>query len=240
MELKTTTEYSRFKIYDFNRPVDKNRIGVLAESMVEHGFLLPILVGPGFFVLDGQHRLEAAKISKVAISYIKISIPIKKIPLLIAGVNSTARNWGNEDYLNLWVQQGIEHYTYIRNVLVNYKLNLPIFFRIVGDHREYRKNFKNGELNISGPERKRITRRAIMINGICQVYIDTPSISNSLAFKRACCSVVVKPEYNHKIMLAKLEKNPGKVKKVSNSRDYVFMLADIYNHGSRNKIDFTK
>lgn len=240
MELKTTKEYSLFKIYDFNRPIDKNRIGVLAESMIEHGFLLPILVGQGFFVLDGQHRVEAAKIANVPISYIQISIPIKKIPLLIAGVNSTARNWGNEDYLNLWVQQGIEHYTYIRNFLVNYSFNLPMFFRIVGDHREYRKNFKNGDLKISGAERKIITSRAMMINDICHVYKDIPSIGNAVVFKRACCSVVVKSEYNHKTMLSKLEKNPGKVKKVSNSRDYVFMLADIYNHGSRNKIDFTK
>ena len=64
-----TTDYSQFKFLPGNRKIAGN---ILIESILEKNKLAthPIVVSKDMFVIDGQHRLDAASSLGIPIYYI--------------------------------------------------------------------------------------------------------------------------------------------------------------------------
>ena len=74
--IQSTTDYDKFIILNFNRDKTKKHINEIKE-MIEKDNLLhlhPILINNRWEVIDGQHRLEAAKLLYVPIYYIQEDI----------------------------------------------------------------------------------------------------------------------------------------------------------------------
>lgn len=70
MEIKTTTDYSIFNKVSGNRALDKNNLQRIKASINHIGLQMPMLVNKIKEVIDGQHRLQAAKELKIPVSYI--------------------------------------------------------------------------------------------------------------------------------------------------------------------------
>src|SRR5574344_417566 len=63
-----SSDLSIFKLCDKNRSINQGHVKKLVKSMKVHGFLPdPIRVSDDYIVIDGQHRLEAAR---------KVGIPV--------------------------------------------------------------------------------------------------------------------------------------------------------------------
>jgi hypothetical protein len=73
VEIKQTTEYSIFKKMDGNRHLDRFHLKKLTGAIERDNQLdvHPIIVNKDFYVIDGQHRLEAARSLGVTIFYIQ-------------------------------------------------------------------------------------------------------------------------------------------------------------------------
>ena len=68
-----THDLSVFKIIDGNRNINLGHVDRLVKSIKDNGFLkTPIIVNKFYEVVDGQHRLEAAKKINSQIYYIKV------------------------------------------------------------------------------------------------------------------------------------------------------------------------
>ena len=74
-QVQQTKDYNLFKILSGNRPIDSYHLKKLKKSIEtnNHLNLHPIIINDRYEVIDGQHRLEAAKQLQCEIFYIKSS-----------------------------------------------------------------------------------------------------------------------------------------------------------------------
>mgnify|MGYP003648489802 FL=1 len=70
MHLKSTKSYSIFNSIIGNRNLDSKNLKRIKESINEIGLQMPILVNENNSIIDGQHRLQAAKELEIPITYI--------------------------------------------------------------------------------------------------------------------------------------------------------------------------
>ena len=107
--MKETTNYDMFKFREDNRKEISNvHVRVLVRSITHNNMLKykPILVNSKMEVLDGQHRLLAAKEIGVPIFYeVEKDMDIKSIISL-----QTQKAWTTTDYINAYAKNGYEDY----------------------------------------------------------------------------------------------------------------------------------
>ena len=74
LQIHSTGDLSVFKILDGNRNINLGNVDRLVKSIEENGFLqMPIIVNENYEVIDGQHRLMAAKKINSIIYYHKVN-----------------------------------------------------------------------------------------------------------------------------------------------------------------------
>jgi hypothetical protein len=72
-KIETTKEYAKFKLMTGNRPIDYNHVKRLKRSMQEDPQLFPsnpIQVNENGYIIDGQHRRQAAQELDIPVYYI--------------------------------------------------------------------------------------------------------------------------------------------------------------------------
>jgi hypothetical protein len=108
LKVLKTKDLSIFKTISGNRPVNLQHVRRLAYSMKENGVLVnPIIVNEYGYVVDGQHRLEAAREVKGSIYYIIVNgYNLHEVHTL----NLNQKNWAKKDYMLGYAEMGVESY----------------------------------------------------------------------------------------------------------------------------------
>lgn len=108
-EIKKTSDYSIFKKHESNRKIDELNLKKILNSISAKNLLelRPILVDKNMRIIDGQHRLEAAKILCVEVFY-QVD-PASNLENMIL-LNANQKRWTTDDYLNFYAEQGKEEY----------------------------------------------------------------------------------------------------------------------------------
>ncbi len=108
-KLLTTKNYAQFKSILGNRQLSKEHIHLL-EVEIERNNLLevcPVIVNEKMQVIDGQHRLEAAK-------HLKVTVPYVVVPGLgiehVVRMNTSQKKWMIKDYIQLHIDLGNQDY----------------------------------------------------------------------------------------------------------------------------------
>ncbi len=130
--IKKTTDYDKFKFLTVkgNREVKKLHVKKLAEAiekndMLEHN---PVIVDAKFNVIDGQHRLLAAKSLGLPIYYtIKEKAGMEEVMLL----NDNVKKWNAIDFVNAYSKQGLVDYTVLKEVMSIHKLPITLVAQIL-------------------------------------------------------------------------------------------------------------
>lgn len=101
IQIEGTTEYEKFKSPTSNREIDHVHVNRLIRAIKRRNLLQlrPIIVNTKWEIIDGQHRLEAARRLKIPIFYI-MSDEITKSDMAI--LNSFQKNWKVMDYINYY------------------------------------------------------------------------------------------------------------------------------------------
>src|SRR5208283_2271794 len=96
-----TDDYDNFKLKEDNRSINPNHVKKLIESINQHNdlHLHPIIVTPEMEVIDGQHRLMAARKLEIPIYYL---VDENYDPLKIVLFNNSRFNWKGDHYLNYY------------------------------------------------------------------------------------------------------------------------------------------
>lgn len=103
-----TYDLSIFKSIDGNRVPNLQHIRRLTDSLKVHGMKCnPILVNEKMEVIDGQHRLQAAKNVNTFVYYIVVNgYKLEEVHTL----NLNQKNWNKRDYMDGYADMGVESY----------------------------------------------------------------------------------------------------------------------------------
>jgi len=196
-----SSEYSIFNLLPFNRPIDKPHVKTLVDSMRLHGFkgvvqIIRTKFIDGrllYYVVDGQHRIEAAKQLGLPICFELTELNTRlETAKFIAELNTSAKSWGTANFLSVWSSLQIEEYVKLERVQketgfqITPLLEAYLFTSNQVDYRKGRMVFTNEEQS----------------DKIIQQMIDLNKYLPSKAFcRRAIVRVMRNPKYNHKKMV---------------------------------------
>jgi hypothetical protein len=152
--LYSTTDYSIFSHILGQRSVNKNHVGKLIDSIKRDDRLKykPIEVKELYIenkkslaIIDGQHRLEAAKKLNKEIYYFINENPYE---MAIAD-NQIQKKWGLEDYLNYYCEKKFTEYLKFKNLMEKYDCSLQFIFVLISGRKfDLSDKFKRGNIKI--------------------------------------------------------------------------------------------
>lgn len=235
-----TQDYEIFKHYNCNRKIDKKLVKKIVLSIKKNNLLefRPILVNEKYEVIDGQHRLEAARILGVPIYY-TINNQATDQDLIL--LNNVQKPWTLDDYLNYWCSKGKREYLLFRDTVKRYGLSVSrtlMFY--TGSRSEKSREFKSGELKAVPMAMIDETLHTIKdIKAYLAEKLVAPSRSflEREHFMRALIMFLKHPEINKELLFKKLEVKMSLLRVCTNATEYVKILQDIYNYRNQEPIE---
>lgn len=222
-----TTDYSKFKLIDSNREINKTHINRLKKSFKEMYLTCPILVNENFEVIDGQNRLTAAKEMGLPILYFVVpgygASQMKRL-------NVTKSKWSLSTYFKGYLNENRVEYLKLKHFMDKYNLKLNLATILINGHDSHtttKEIFKNGNFVFKNEERS---------NELAEMFQDlNPYIkkTNRDKFIRAFLSVSRQDSYKHSVMINKLEKSRLTLGKMPRTNDYIIKIEEIYNHKNK-------
>jgi hypothetical protein len=240
-KLLHTVNLGMFKYHDVNRDftsvVSQNRIKAIAKSMTTEGlFPHPMIVTSKFYVVDGQHRLEAARIANKGIYFIvDESIPNTPKGIFHAAkrFNKNAKVWTKEDYVHGYSSQGNENYVALETFRQKYpmfSLTEALMLLVNSGTKNIEKTtFADGKFEV-----KNLKKAEAWAQHLISLKPYFEQGYNRSVFVRTILSIMeTKKEFNFERFLHKVKLNPGKIKLCGDKKAYSEMIEDIYNYMSR-------
>lgn len=228
--MERTNNYDLFKFTPFNRSeIKESNVNKLVFSIqtINLLHLNPIIVDRNFTIINGQHRLLAAKKLGVDIYYIKDERLTEDD---ILPMNS-ARAWVFNDYLNFFCKKGNPHYIKFKDFMEKNNLTGSNALIMLGYGKGGRtiKNVKEGkfEFNHNYAE-SNIESFNKIINYISKMN-GTGSFLSSTRFCKPLYRLCSHPDFQIDKMLDNLSKMIERVKPRVSMGDYEKMFEDIYN-----------
>jgi len=213
-----TNNYSKFKKAPNNRKVNKKVIQIIQTIMmfmvelfgVENAFFGSIIVvkRKGFFyILDGQHRFEAAVLVGIPIRYEIREMSDEHFNLLMIRLNTSSHSWTTNDYAlshaNSAKRAVSETYSTILELKREFTLTFSNLCHLISNSKNLDK-FKDGKLKIQSMSdlKKRI--------GFLMDYRKKLGVEKAFLL-RNLVEVINMKEYakNHKAMLNRIAKSQG-------------------------------
>lgn len=150
-QIQSTTDYSKFKFMTGNRLVDKSNVRRLKDGMIRYPDLFPtqpILVNANMFIIDGQHRFEAAKDLDLPVYYV---VNDAATISTARHMNVTQRSWTIMDFARSYAEGGNKNYEQFLHMTKKFP-SIPasiIILYMEGDEKHRLNNlFREGLFNI--------------------------------------------------------------------------------------------
>ena len=226
-----TRDLSIFKGLNHNRVQNTTRIKEIAQSMAEDGLMkIPIIVNKRKEVIDGQHRLEAARIAGKGLYYIQAS-NYGETQMMV--INRTVKAWSQNDYLSHYVSKGVEDYIKLNTFSKSYPqfgLSDCMMLLTNAGHAPKRKVFNEGELKIKSY--RKAEQWADFILSIGKYF---PDGYTRTIFVRTMINILSKyqDEFNMEEFMKKADIRPDMFRICGDVPTYTRMVEDIYNYKRR-------
>lgn len=156
-KIQKTMNYDLFKLVEGNRRIFKHHVLDLANSIAEKDLLAynPIIVNPQMEVIDGQHRLEAAKQLNKYIYY--VVAPTTELQD-VRRLNAYLKNWKSREYINSYAEVGNEDYIALQQFCEVYLLPITVSAALLGGYKYSKQeglltHIKNGHFKVTEAKR---------------------------------------------------------------------------------------
>jgi hypothetical protein len=236
--IKKTKNYDIFKLRDDNRAkIDQAHIKKLIESIKSRNLLdlRPIYVNKNMEIIDGQHRLLAAKELGLDIYYqLEDKLQIEDIIIM-----NTNKNWTINDFFNFFIKNDYDEYIKLNNFIKKNNLDLKVGLDIcVGRQHEDYHNFKTGNFIFKNECEENLIE-------ICWETIDfikkikgyaNCRFMKTARFWKALLRLIKHDTFNHKKWKNNLERQIEKIGPRISTQSYVDCFLDIYNWKSGEKL----
>ena len=234
--IKKTTDYDLFTFRDDNREkIDQAHVKRLIESIKARNLLelRPIVINDKMEVIDGQHRLLAAKALGCAIFYQQE----KKLDAVDIVRMNISKAWTMGDFLNFYCHHGYQEYLKLRNFLNKHNLTLKVGMTIaLGQIRQGYHDFRMGafkfheeslgiELDICWDTINYIKK----MNGFS-------SYTSSSRFWKALLKLVRHPDFDESKWRSNTQKLIDHFSPKARTEDYISMIQHIYNWRNPSRI----
>lgn len=151
-----TKNYDFFKKLEGNREPSKSHVNKMLDSILKLGVNRDIVVVEvtdtnTIGVVDGQHELRA--LMKLGASIIFKYVRVKTMEEAIKQIttmNSTSKNWGANQFMDLWLHFN-PHYKKLQQFVVENEINITLGAYILYGHSltESKKALRSGEFKIN-------------------------------------------------------------------------------------------
>lgn len=245
-----TNDLTIFKSVDGNRVPNLQHIRRLSASVEQHGMKCnPIIVNEYYQVIDGQHRLEAARQAGTFVYYIMINgYTLSEVHTL----NLNQKNWTKKDFMDGYADMGVESYVKLRKFV---NKNEDFSF---SDCVALCSNLSTG-LGSSSNTQKFRSNRPNKVGNIREIFEEGTWIGKDFELGQEWANKItmIKPYYNgynrsafvgtmiglftnenfdfnefmHKVRL-----QPTALVDCASREQYKTLIEDIYNYRSRNKV----
>lgn len=240
--IQFTRNYDMFELMEDNRDVkDEKHIKELMGSMERNGFLQSKAIsvknnGGKYAVLDGQHRLEAARRLGVTVWYnIDDGIPETALPDL-----QIAKKWLPKDYLKHFIVKGVKSYAKVKELSDMYpKVSITTIVLLMegaahGEGSGVR--FKTGTIKITQYEKALKTLQ--YTDEMHKLYKHEWLFGRT--FLTEFINIIGIDGYKQRTMMEKLRYRSEEFRQMLSGEGYLKMFDQIYNYKTQvqNRIKF--
>ncbi len=243
MQLQETKDYDVFQQYDCNRQLHEGNLKKLQKSINEQNMLKsrPILIDEQFRVIDGRHRLEAARRLGIPIWY---QVHEGARPEDMIMLNNAVKSWGIPDYLNFYAKNEYPNYIELANFIEKNKVDVNVALHLLNADRStgFYRDFKDGLYEF--PDNNKFleieTRKAMIEETI--EYIRKKTSGNKIYLDRVTfyCSLVTffsMDNFNYETFTKKLQYKLDFMRPCSKKEEYLKVFKDIYNWKNHSPIE---
>lgn len=245
LKILTTSDYDKFKTVEGNRDVNESHVRKIKQSLEEKNLLEynPILVTKEMQIIDGQHRLEAARRLRIPVPY--IIIPDADLTT-IQQLNSNLRSWNAKDFAESYARLGKGSYIRLLKFCDEYDFPIVLSAELLagtsgggnipgrsGDaHISHR--IRNGTFEIRNENNALALMQQLRD---LQPFCDA-KVWRVPAFIRTLIRLYRVAHMDHKTLVAQLRKTGVRLRRQANAREYTFQIVEAYNHGlKKNRIN---
>lgn len=234
--MEQTTNYDQFKSITANREVNNSHVNRLVKAIAKKNLLHlnPILCNENLEVIDGQHRLEAAKILQLPIWY-NMDSNVSEDD--IASINSNSKNWSQIDYINYYTIKKKPGFDKLSSFLSEHPLikTSTALSLLSADGFRDSKALYNGKVNVMNYP------FAIKVAETLKFFRNYFEHSYDGKFILALSKLINHPDYNFERLKSQVDMQPRSLVRCIDKKQYFEMLLEIYNYkASKNRLSFTR
>lgn len=237
--IKKTRNYEMFKFREDNRAqgINKTHLGAIKESIRSRNMLefRPIIVNSEFEIMDGQHRLLAAKELGIDIYY-EVSKEIDSLDIIKLNV---ACSWGLRDYHHFYVKNGYQEYIKLNEFMKRNQLSLHVALHLIaGDGKKTRKVFRDGTFVFNQEDNEETYQKCWSVIDVINRFAPSKSkhITTTSRFWSALAQIVAHPDFVLEKFLLNIRQMIERVSIRASKQDYIDMFTEIYNWRNIKKI----
>lgn len=243
-----TNDLSIFNQIEGNRPPNLQHIRRLSQSIKDNGLLCnPILVNEKMEVIDGQHRLLAAKDANSEIYYVILKgYDLKEVHAL----NLNQKNWTKKDFLNGYADLGVDSYIKLKKFTQkNNDFNLSDCIALCSNlttssgltigHKFKKSNSVSNQSEVFEEGTWKIKNIDLAQENAEKIRLIKPYYSgyNRTTFVGTMLTIFANENFDFNEFMHKLRLQPTALVDCSNRGQYKMLIEDIYNYRSRNKVN---
>lgn len=234
-KLETSKNYAAFLPNDEQRYIHPPHVKHLVQRMSDYGFLpsKPIQCfkrGAKFILIDGHHRLAAAK--QLGIPFFYVLEPESNTQTM-AAVNSTVKTWVLADYVRMYALRGNADY---QNLTRYAESGIPVMMAASMLHGHAALSGNANELIKSGTFKIKETTSINRVYGMIQKFGEINPVVKHRAFIGALSDCLLTPEFDFERFERRFEESPNMIQKASNKDLQLLQLEELYNFRSREKV----
>lgn len=230
--------YGLFKLLGGNRPVDYNHVKRLKRSMQAYPNMFasnPIEVNEHMFIIDGQHRRQAAQELGVPVYYIVVpgaSLEETRVE------NVSQRRWTLLDFAESYAESNRKDYKTFLRYVKQYPKIAPGILRVYlagGQKNGLDIDFRNGEFTIGDEQHaaNQLEKLAYVVDKT-GIQVNAPMAHGFLQLLEGKVAKNSDP-FDYDIFTAKLEKETARelLRPANSIRACLRSIEDVYNFGSK-------
>ena len=237
-----TEHLDQFRRISTNREIGK-RVKHIVNSMKKDGVLFqPIIVDTHGYVIDGEHRLFAARQLGFGIYFVvdERCTTIEKSEKMMITFNKYQESWKKLSFLDSNIKAGKIHYINLGKFMNEFpEFSITDCIMLLNNSQTFpsedNKDFENGDWKHKSIEVAREWGKFIM--RLKEVF---PNGYRRAIFFRSMIHVLSKyPEFETERFITKCKQCPQKLQVHGDRRNNYFMIDDIYNYKVKdNRLEF--
>lgn len=235
MTILETSDYTQFKKHPANRDVDEKSIDRLAEAIQKKNLLKshPVVVDKEFYIIDGQHRIEACKKLQIPVTFI---VDETITPEDMITLNTNSKSWNMDNFLNFYVSKGKQDYILLDQFIHREKFPINIALRLLNGNRNgsFYKDYKDGNYKFPNPkELEEVLLKQLQINQVIN-YVKTKTSGmktylDRVTFYGAMVDFFNIKSFDFDVFMTKLQYRIDLIHACTKQGEYLRLFKEIYN-----------